>query len=146
MFRLICECSHQNTLEQIEGETLTLKNIHLFFKSFVCSKCKRKHLKVFHDGTLTIDSNNLILCESCSRPVIYQRYEICPEKICITCAEDKEKPKIPSPVKLPRIPEKYKKCPKGHYTEIRQNKETGEFFIGCSEFPKCFWTKAFSSK
>jgi len=33
------------------------------------------------------------------------------------------------------------KCPYGHLAVKRQNSKTGEYFWGCSEFPKCKWSK-----
>jgi len=33
------------------------------------------------------------------------------------------------------------RCPNGHIAVKRQNSNTGEYFWGCSEFPKCRWSK-----
>lgn len=36
-------------------------------------------------------------------------------------------------------------CADGHPLVVRKNRETGEYFLGCSQYPKCSWTDEIST-
>ncbi len=123
---------------------IDLTNIHRFYKRLKCAGCKKKKSSMWSkDGTLLIDGNNVTYCTVCNYPIIQPRLDASPgTTTCVVCAEPKPVRHPHPPVKLPTIPPELKKCSKGHRTEIRMNNTTGEFFIGCSEFPSCWWKRS----
>lgn len=40
----------------------------------------------------------------------------------------------------------FKKCPEGHNYVMRLNRQTGEVFLGCSQYPLCKHTEIITSK
>lgn len=145
-FNLNCKCGHNADLENLGNQQLTLKNIHQFYNKLICTKCRsKKSININLNEEQIIDHERLVLCK-CNKPIIIPRLKINPNiTTCITCQESSEKPIISPRIKIPRIPERFKKCSSGHKTVIQMNRESGKFFIGCSKFTdpseRCMWTK-----
>jgi hypothetical protein len=61
--------------------------------------------------------------------------------LCVKCAEEAER--LPPQEPWPRPPPHLRRCPWpncGKPTEIRENRTTGQRFVGCTGFPRCRWT------
>ena len=142
------ECGKESTVilkdHSLDDTQIDLTNIHSFYNRLKCTGCKKKKSSMWSkDGTLLIAGNNVTYCTVCNYPIIQPRLDASPgTTTCVVCAEPKPVRHPHPPVKLPTIPPELKKCSKGHRTEIRMNNTTGEFFIGCSEFPSCWWKRS----
>jgi len=154
--KVVClECGEENAVDlnnhSLDGAVVDLTNIHGFYKRLSCKSCGEKRCSMWSiDGTLLIDGRNVMSCAVCKYPIIEPRLDASPgTDKCVLCAAPQPErhphvklPTIQDKFTVPEIPDKLRKCPKGHRTEIRMNNTTGEFFIGCSEFPKCWWRQS----
>ena len=146
---LICGKEATKILEKhsVDDSEVTLATIHVFYDRAKCSHCDDKVISMWSaDNVLLIDGKNKTLCSGCNLPIIHPRLELKPfegSPTCVVCAEPK-KHRDPQ-VKWPEVPPEYRVCSKGHRTEIRRNSQTGEFFVGCTEFPICWWSRSLYS-
>jgi len=93
-----------------------------------------------------IDPAAITACRACGRPIPLPRLEALPDtNVCTPCAEDGAKPPAPPP--YPQPPAGMRNCPRcGNPTIVRQSSEDQGFFLGCTSFPKCRWTRPFDER
>jgi hypothetical protein len=128
-------------LEQHLGEPLSLSSVGLLYDKLRCRECERRDLRLSDDaGRLLIDSTSITRCQNCKSVIPLPRLAAMPNsRICFACAADTARP-LPDPPH-PQPPPNRQKCPScNHPTIVRQSKMDGEFFLGCTDFPKCTWT------
>lgn len=148
-FKAICIlCDHA---AELDNERLSAvleaapskKNIHRVYKKLICKKCSVKQMQLLSDDNiLLIDPGQIRKCLSCDEPIILPRQQASPTTtLCIECAEANEAPQKFAP--YPQPPNELSQCPKCKWpTIIREHSQTGEYFIGCTHFPKCFWSSS----
>ena len=113
-----------------------------------CRDCRSKANFVFNEREqLLFDLSNLSLCSSCEMPLSVARLNAVPgTSVCTLCAQEgADDARTPPP--HPQPPSEFSKCPscekygRDSRTEMRQNGSDKSWFIGCSTYPKCRWTK-----
>jgi len=141
------ECGHKglvdgDALSQRLNEPLTNANVAELNGEFKCSACGSKSIAVSDDqGVLLLDSNNVRFCQACELPIVFPRLKAVPNtSLCQSCAEEGEQPVHPSPYPTP--PPELSTCPRCERPSVvRENSQDGNYFIGCTGFPKCQWTE-----
>ena len=124
------------------------------YDEMMCGKCGNFPLNVINNKhDFVLDPENIVPCEECEKPILLSRLKIKKgTKICTPCARKDEltnieKIKIHNDTivpKSPNIPNELSKCKKcGSDSTARYSPINGEWFIGCSTFPNCWWKKAF---
>lgn len=130
-------------LTELLGDQPTLANVASLWPRLVCENRHRRSARLYEgknrNGRLLIDPQAQVFCGACGLPIILPRLETLPAtSFCTACACDamltRNSPHWPQP------PPGLTKCNRGHSTIIRQNGVTGDFFVGCSQFPKCWWS------
>jgi len=146
--QLTCtHCDHQGAVDgelltQRLGEALTYSNIAGLSGEFKCGACGSKSIAVSDDqGILLLDPNNVRICQACALPIVFPRLQAVPNtSLCQSCAEEGEQPERPSPYPMP--PPELSTCPRCESPSVvRENSQDGNYFIGCTGFPKCRWTE-----
>lgn len=156
--RIITECNKCNNKSGIDYKKLNniytsmlfegnLKkgNLNKLLSKFYCSKCNSKSLKISDkDNNLLFDTDYSRKCKNCNihLPVNIKDYDTCME-----CRLDNEIEKSKG-FQFPPVPSKYSgECPRCKKNErkgmvvVYQNSSSKEFFLGCSSFPNCRWSK-----
>ena len=117
-------------------------------KKFQCSECKKPANFIHSDkDQLLFDLTNLTYCTSCEIPISLARLNAVPgTSVCALCAhEGANDIRIPPP--HPQPPSNLASCPvcekygRHSRTEMRQNGSDKSWFVGCSIYPSCRWTK-----
>ena len=159
-----CECGREKTLGVFLAELPEHKiieyliNIHSTAKRLKCEACGVKgQVKYFESTNFdNIDNTKASnddseppivssrLCESCGEVIPPGRLAVNPNtRLCVNCKEDNEN--IPERgVVFPPVPPGLRgKCPRCEVgiASVYQNNATKNFFVGCSSFPKCQWSK-----
>ena len=110
-----------------------------------CEECNSDNLEVYLDANLILDKSSPI-CEICDE--IYLPSNWLSQKRQSFCRDCYEKPapqandSINRNKEIARIPEKWRKCYRGHATHIQVNSKNGQEFIACTMFPNCKWTRS----
>jgi ssDNA-binding Zn-finger/Zn-ribbon topoisomerase 1 len=129
---------------------------HLY-DEIMCGECDNFPLSIINSKhEMVLDPDNIIPCAECDKPILLTRLNIKKStKICTPCARKEElstaeKIKIHNDQAIPKspiIPNELSKCKKcGSDSTTRYSPNNGEWFIGCSTFPNCWWKKAFPKK
>ena len=147
--KLVCGgCKSEAILdiEKFRKNTNKFSKLELseMYHRLVCSKCDKKEPDLYYDGKIVIESKNLKYCVVCNFPIIKDRLDAFPEtNMCSAkCVELQEEVSNKIAEAWPQPPDDKKICNKcGNPTVVRMNSKTGEFFIGCSQFPYC-WSKS----
>jgi hypothetical protein len=151
--RLECnDCSHQGVvssdlIKHRLGEPLSYSNIAELWPKFRCSRCGSRHVCVSdEDKGLLLDPENVRRCQDCGIAILLPRIQALPTAItCQVCAQEGEQPERPSPYPTP--PPSLSICPRcKRPTVVRENMTDGNYFIGCTSFPKCRWTAELSTE
>jgi|TARA_B100001964_G_scaffold112699_1_gene125716 hypothetical protein len=136
-------------------ETNKEYDINIFsdlYDEIMCGKCETFPLYVINNvHEYILNPKNIIPCEECGKPIILTRLKIKKNtKICAPCARGEEKSTIEK-IKIhndqvipksPLIPANMTKCEKcGEDSTTRYIVSTGNWFLGCSTFPTCWWRK-----
>ncbi len=143
-------CNHKanldpDTLQKYLNEPPSLKNIHTVYDKLRCSNCSKTEVRLYQeDDRLLIDAEQLCRCSSCRHPIISPRLQAMPNiSLCAICMEDQEKPARTDPHPMP--PPELKKCARcGSPSVVRENAMDGSYFIGCTQFPTCWWKAEWS--
>ncbi len=136
-------------------ETNKEYDINIFsnlYDEIMCGKCETFPLYVINNKhEYILDPKNIIPCEQCEKPIILTRIKAKKStKICTPCARGEEKSTIEkikihndqAIPKSPPIPPNLTKCEKcGNDSTTRYVVSTGNWFLGCSTFPTCWWRK-----
>ena len=154
MKHISAECSCGRKVK-IEAERFGLSPIELkidviadHLTKLKCKNCKIPANFIFGENDqILFDLSNLSLCSSCETPVPIARLNAVPgTSVCTLCAQDGADD-ARSPPPYPQPPSEFAKCPtcekygRNSTTEMRQNGSDKSWFIGCSTYPKCRWTK-----
>ena len=113
-----------------------------------CRDCGSTANFVFNEkDQLLFDLSNLSSCSSCELPLSVARLSAVPgTSVCTLCAQEGESG-LNTPPPHPKPPSEFSSCPtclkygRNSRTEMRQNGSDKSWFIGCSTYPKCRWTK-----
>ena len=128
-------------------------NIFSFlYDEIMCGKCESFPLHIINNKhEYILDPDNIVPCERCEKPILLTRLKAVKNtKICTVCARgnemnESEKIKIFNDTIIPKsppIPPEMSKCEKcGSDSTTRYVQSTGNWFLGCSTFPKCWWRK-----
>jgi hypothetical protein len=132
--------SHENLEEWLCEEPTMMSAISLY-SEFECPRCGSGRIYVYGDQeNLLVNPNDIKICEkpNCQTPIPIPRLETFPSaSTCPICAN--EKTSISDP-QWPFPPDGKEECPKcGNATEVRMPKNGGNYFLGCSDFPNCWW-------
>ena len=124
-------------LEARIHEALTMRTIPELFGLLRCANFGLKKIAISDERSrLLVDLENLTLCQVCGKPIPLPRLAALPQtRACAAHAEDAERPPQPPP-HLRRCP--WPNCRKP--TEVRENRTTGERYVGCTGYPRCRWT------
>ena len=143
-------CDRQATIDAEVLETrldlpLSIASVGQLYRRLRCSGCSSKVIRIGDAaGRVLIDPAMITLCRACGCPIPLPRLETLSDtNLCMPCAEDGARP--PPPPRYPQPPADKRKCPRcGRPTIVRQDSEDQAFFLGCTSFPKCRWTKFFN--
>ncbi|WP_367646611.1 TraR/DksA C4-type zinc finger protein [Ruegeria arenilitoris] len=106
-------------------------------------KCKERGGEQIWNDTdrLLYDPERTRNCVSCGELIPYPRIASLPNtNICTSCATEGQVPSSAPP--HPQPPVELRSCPRcGAPTAMYQNTKFKNWFVGCSTFPKCRWSK-----
>jgi len=136
-----CTCGHRKTLPPEIGPEI--KHVLHLVERLACSKCQQivHHIFVNNDQMI-YDKLLSSTCSSCEEFIPLQRLELVPgTSLCTECASLGEAD-IKRPPPYPSPPSEFATCPRCQSsTQMRQNGSDKSWFIGCTTYPKCRWTK-----
>jgi len=155
-FRFKCtSCSHEASynLAQLKvrfGFEVNSSNINQTYGDYSCTECESPDIQVKDQtGKVLIDPKKIKECSQCGYPITGPRLQAQPTtNVCVSCASDlsaNREPAIhqPEAISFQRdlLPQELKFCGKcGKPSVVRQNRQTKDTFVGCSDFPNCRWT------
>lgn len=137
-------CAHKGLLDaehlrRLLGSEPSLANITTIWDRLRCTSCGAKESATLRDarGEVLLDPSVVRRCGACQRPIVWLRVKAVPgTSRCPSCANDREQPKrAPGHPTPPRSLETCPRC--GRPTQVRENSESGELFIGCTGYPGC---------
>ena len=151
-------CGNDNVLKQevltaqLRGfDHLTLSNLATLISRFICSKCRSRSQRISDaNGDLLFDANQIVHCKRCKLPIPFPRIKILPGvNICTLCKEeDEDDEPLELGPQFPAVPKGFRgRCPvcekKGSsgIVVVYQNSKNKSFFLGCSSYPNCKWSK-----
>jgi ssDNA-binding Zn-finger/Zn-ribbon topoisomerase 1 len=113
-----------------------------------CQECHTPATFIFNErDQLLFDLTNVSYCSTCEVPLSIARLNSMPgTALCTLCVQEGADD-IRTPPPHPQPPSEFSKCPtcdkygRNSRTEMRQNGSDKSWFIGCSIYPKCRWTK-----
>jgi len=136
-------------------ETNKEYDINIFselYDDIMCGNCEEFPLIIIDNHhQLILDPKNIIPCEECEKPILLTRLKIAKgTKVCTPCARKNEKNEVER-IKIfndevmppsPPVPNNMKICERcGANSTTRYTISTGNWFVACSTFPKCWWKK-----
>lgn len=145
-----CNCGHTAIIgselaESHLGEPISMAVVGRLFGKLVCKACSSREVRISDAaGRVIVDPQSLTLCKVCGFPIALPRIAALPStNICAACAAEGAKP--PTVPHFPQPPAGLERCPRcSRPTVVRQNKEDQGYFLGCTSYPRCRWTTAFS--
>ena len=144
---LSCTCGHVGHLSSdklhLDESEFNLQYVATNLHKFRCSKCGSAPEFVFNDrNDLIFDMGNLVNCSSCEFPIPEGRLKALPgTSVCTECARAGAMD-MRAPPPHPQPPKDIATCPRcGNRTEMRQNNSDKSWFVGCSSYPSCRFTK-----
>ena len=150
--KIECFCGRQANLSSdkfgVSHDEFKVDKVAENLMNLKCRNCHKSAKFIFNEkNQLLFDLTNLTFCKSCETPVSFARLKAVPgTSLCTFCAQEgANDPKTPPP--HPQPPSEFSKCPtckkygRNSRTEMRQNSKDKSWFIGCSSYPKCNWTK-----
>ena len=146
--RLECTCGESavlpgSALRKIVGYDLSIVQVMEICTRFRCQKCSsRGDASIYDDkDRLLYDPERTKQCALCDALIPFARIEAKPlTNLCTACAQDGAQPQTPTP--YPQPPADLRTCPKcGAAAAMYQNSKFKNWFVGCSSFPKCHWSR-----
>ena len=133
-----CASMDRKLLEDRFRKALTHQYWQEIAQRFICSICLSKKVTV-HDEQGRFFAA-IRYCHRCGTTIPSARLDAVPDtQLCVDCVKDIEERHPRS--HWPQPPAHLKLCPRcKNPTIVRQNSDTGEFFVGCTRFPRCFWS------
>lgn len=146
------ECNHRVTIEAEVLESrldrpLSMASVGSLWGRMRCGRCGTREIRISDAaGRALIDPAAITPCRTCGCPIPLPRLEALPDTdVCVLCREE-EGNHLPAPPH-PQPPANERKCPRcGSPTVVRQNSDNHEFFLGCTSFPKCRWTRSMDDR
>jgi hypothetical protein len=145
---LECSCGESailtaSALRQHVGDALTIVGVMDLARRLRCQKCGARGDALIYDDKrrLLYDPERVMHCVSCNELIPFARIEANPRATtCTVCAQEGALAKAASP--YPQPPADMKSCPKcGAATAMYQNSKFKNWFVGCSTYPKCHWSR-----
>ena len=147
------ECAHDRTesrdwyFQYLDEEVPTPADLGQLIGRFVCSKCKSREVRISSGEEIYFDHSRNKACIGCHLPIPLPRFKIEPSALtCVRCASE-GKSEFDRGVIFPEVPAGMRgKCPacktknRSGIVVVYQNQKDKNFFLGCSEFPRCFWS------
>ena len=133
-----------DSLESRLDRPLSMSSVGSLYGRLRCTGCGGNEVRIRDaTGRALIDHAAITPCSVCGCPIPLPRLEALPDtNVCLPCAEDGLEPLAAPP--YPQPPANRRKCPRcGSPTIVRQNSQDQVFFIGCTTFPKCRWSRPF---
>jgi len=143
---LSCRKEVRQSLEELGdklADDITLENLNQYILKFCCQSCGSKSFSASTTSGLPLfNSNDYKPCKFCKNPVWEKRLETFPDAdTCLYCANNVRESRTEPP--YPTLPEKTL-CPRCESPLfIQQGHESKEYFIACTAFPKCRYTKPY---
>ncbi len=146
--KLDCPCGESATLNesQLAGfleDELSVRQVMMLAERFRCYRCGERGEQLIHDDKerLLYDPERVRYCTGCGEIIPYARIQAFPEsKLCTACITSGSGPQAAEPYPQPDAEDSI--CPRcGEPTAMYQNKRFKNWFVGCSTFPKCRWSK-----
>lgn len=131
----------------IEYDEPTVSDINQIIHRLTCSSCNSRNVRISSGDRLLFDTARATNCSVCQLPIPIPRLEIKPESLtCVRCADESFEEFKRGP-DLPEVPAGMRgKCPsckkksRAGIVVVYQNASEKNFFLGCSNFPKCMWS------
>jgi hypothetical protein len=146
--RLECSCGGSSILSAIilrkylNGD-LNVTAVMELAPRFRCQNCKaRGDAHIYDDkDRLLYDPERTKHCAACDALIPFARIELNPQtNVCTACAQEGAQPQQATP--YPQPPADMKTCAKcGAATAMYQNTKFKNWFVGCSTYPKCHWSR-----
>lgn len=146
--RLECSCGEKASLSSLDlseflDDDLSVAAAMQLASRFRCAKCMaRGDQQIWDDRErLLFDPERTRGCVNCGELIPYARIEAMPDtNLCTQCALEGAQPESAPP--HPQPPPDLRTCPRcGAPTAMYQNSKFKNWFVGCSTFPKCHWSK-----
>ena len=144
-----CTCGRKANLASkhfgLPAEEFNIETLVENLGKLICSVCSKAPEFIYNDRSdLLFDLTNLTHCSECENPVPVARLKAVPgTSVCTGCAsQGASDSQTPPP--HPQPPPDLRTCPRcGSSSEMRQNGQDKSWFIGCSTYPDCRWTRNF---
>ena len=141
-----CKWEKISDIEKFRENTnkFSILELSKIYHRFICSKCDKREPEVYYEEKIVFESRNLKYCVVCNFPITKDRLDAFSEtNMCSAkCVELQEEVSKKYAEAWPQPPDDKKICKKcGNHTVVRMNSKTGEYFIGCSQFPNC-WSRS----
>lgn len=147
------KCAHERNESRdwyfrfLDEEHPTLADINQLIGRFVCSKCHCREVRISSGEMVYFDHARNRSCIFCELPIPLPRLKFEPSALsCVRCAGEGNS-EFDRGVIFPEVPAGMRgKCPtckdkdRSGIVVVYQNHEDKNFFLGCSEFPRCFWS------
>ena len=136
-----CSCGHRTTLPPTVGSEI--KHVLQVVDRLVCSKCQQKVQHIFtNDSKMIYDKLLSSTCLSCEEFIPLLRLELVPGTTLFTECASLGEADVKRPPPYPNPPAEFATCPRcKSATQMRQNGSDKSWFIGCTTYPSCRWTK-----
>ena len=153
--RVACrDCGRAGTVPEAAlatwlGEAPTMRNIREALARLICSApgCRSRRSDVWaagEGGAQLIDADCHRVCDHCGLPRLLAELRQhpgtnrCPA--CVTVAKAAEAAADAERTRHPTPPAGHERCPRCRKpTIVREPKEGGRYFLGCTGFPACRW-------
>lgn len=146
--KLECQCGEAAIitaydLEPFLESDLSIQTAMSLAERFRCNKCGQRGDLMIHDDQerLLFDPERIRRCTGCEELIPYARLQLEPNtQLCTSCSQRGAGPKVAPP--HPQPPTDQKTCPKcSAATAMYQNSRYKNWFVGCSTFPTCRWSR-----
>ena len=149
-----CSCGHTRVLDEHAldiwlGEPPTMRNIRRTLPRLICSACRTRQVDVWsgvQGGDQLLADAERQDCPECGLPRLLPELRARPQaRICATCmpavrAQEEQAEEVRT--RHPMPPPGYEACKRcGKPSILRENGETGTYFLSCTTFPRCMWSR-----
>lgn len=143
MLKFIAECTCGNKKALTWKTELTVRSALELVDRLVCSECRQPVAYLFDNRDRMIyDVVSSSRCSSCDEFIPLPRLKyVLGTSLCTECATSGEND-LKRPPPHPNPPANLASCPRcANPTQMRQNGAEKSWFVGCSTYPQCRWTK-----
>ncbi len=146
--QLDCPCGETAVLKESDLSNYTegdfsVQRVMELAERFRCYRCGERGEQLIHDdrGRLLFDPERVRYCAGCGEIIPYARIQAVPNStLCTACVASGSERQTVEPHPQPSSEDST--CPRcGEATAMYQNKRFKNWFVGCSTFPKCRWSK-----